>query len=93
VPGAIVCPRPEQLVRSTPLLPCGMPKDAKRGRHVRWPCGRALPFEIALFIINFASMDLLNDIFGNLLSELIVFGSGYFLSRLFKKNYFSVHWI
>lgn len=28
-------PRPEQLVRSTPLLPCGMPKDAGKERgHV-----------------------------------------------------------
>jgi hypothetical protein len=29
--GVTCVPRPEQLVRSTPLLPCGMPKDAGRG--------------------------------------------------------------
>ena len=34
--GVTCVPRPEQLVRSTPLLPCGMPKDARKERwHVR----------------------------------------------------------
>ncbi len=27
--GVACVPRPEQLVRSTPLLPCAMPKDGK----------------------------------------------------------------
>lgn len=33
--GVTCVPRPEQLVRSTPLQPCGMPKDARKERgHV-----------------------------------------------------------
>jgi hypothetical protein len=44
VPGAIVCPRPEQLVRSTPLLPWGMPKDAKSGLACVSEAGRDYSF-------------------------------------------------
>ena len=36
----LVFPRPEQLVRSTPLLPYAMPKDGKRGKACAQEAGR-----------------------------------------------------
>ena len=48
--GVTCVPRPEQLVRSTPLLPYGMPEDAKDVRWIRlFNVSRKYPFDVLLF--------------------------------------------
>lgn len=85
--GVACVTRPEQRVRSTPLLPCAMPKDGKRGRvcavAVRWGV-----FGLCGLFFTFRNMDILLNIAIGLVSTALWEAGGY-LHAYLKKTFFS----
>jgi len=70
-------------VRSTPLLPCGMPKDAKRG--VGMCVGRAVGWFVCLIIFStFRTMDFLLSILSNLFTTALWEVGKAFLKKSFR---------